>query len=731
VKFKLLSQSVLLLAAAAALAPAQQFPLQLLVTQAGSAITIPNGATLVFSASIGQTQSADVRATHAGSGPITFSNAPSVFGSTAFQVVFTQSLPVTLQPGESFTFTIQFRPVSAAQSNAQLSFPFQQTLPPSGATGPTTVTNAISLTLQGTAPSLVLSYVLQTDQNVIPLQPGGAILFPPTLVNSVAQAALNLTNVGSGPGAVTSITITGSAYRLAGLPLLPLTLGPGQNLQVLVRYQPTEVDEDVGEITIGFAGGAPVTISLQGNGSASRFVYQILESDPPVSEGPGGTLPFPETTVGESNSLVIRVLNAGNATGTISSLNVIGQSFQIVNAPILPQALAPDASVTFTIAFTPVSPGALTGRLIVNSDIVNLGGTGLGPRLVFSYVTGGTTVTLGPGNNSVIFSPVIISQVSQVDLDIRNTGTQPATISNIGIGQTGGPFTISSPPPMPFRLASEESLRLTIIFRPTTLGFSNGTLQVDTISVGLVGSGTQPPPLPAYTISGVSGTVSALSQPNISLILENPYPVAIAGILTLGVSSDLPPDPAVQFATGGRTVPFVIPANSAEAEFGTLGTRIGLQTGTVASAMTLTPSFATQAGNVDLNPSTIDIVRFNVAPTPPVLISVDIASQAVNSVTIRVSGYTTARTLQSWRLELTPAPGVKMSNTQFTLDVQQIASAWFQNTASRNFGGQFSMSIPVTFQLSGNQTILNVLSSVSVALTNELGSSNSLQVNVR
>lgn len=728
---KVLSRTVLLMTTTAAFAPAQQFPLQLLVTQAGSAITIPNGATLAFSASIGQTQTADVRATHAGSGPITFSNAPTVFGSTAFQVLFTQSLPVTLQPGESFTFTIQFRPLSAAQSNAQLSFPFQQTLPPSGATGPTTVTNAINLTLQGNAPSLVLSYVLQTDQNVIPLQPGGAILFPPTLVNSIAQAALNLTNVGSGPGAVTSITIAGSAFRLAGLPLLPLTLGPGQNLQVLVRYQPTEVDEDVGEITIGFAGGAPVTISLQGNGSASRFVYQILEADPPVSEGPGGTLPFPDTTVGESNSLVIRVLNAGNATGTISSLNVIGQSFQIVNAPILPQALAPDASVTFTIAFTPVSPGALTGRLIVNSDIVNLTGTGLGPRLVFSYVTGGTIVTLSPDNNSVIFSPVIISQVSQVDLDIRNTGTQPATISNIGIGQTGGPFRIPFPPPLPFRLASDESLRITIVFGPAILGFSNGTLQIDTTSIALVGSGTEPPPLPPYTISGLSGTVPALSQPAISLTLESPHPVAIAGFLTLGVSSELPPDPAVQFATGGRTVSFVVRAGATEAEFGALGTRIGLQTGTVASAMTLRPSFATQAGNVDLNPSDLQPLRFDVAPAPPVLISGQIASQTANSFVIRVTGYATTRTLQSWLLELTPAPGVKMSSSQFMIDVQQVASVWFQSATSRNFGGQFSMSIPVTFQLSGNQTILNVLSSVSVAMTNELGSSNSLQVNLR
>ena len=113
----------------------------------------------------------------------------------------------------------------------------------------------------------------------------------------------------------------------------------------------------------------------------------------------------------------------------------------------------------------------------------------------------------------------------------------------------------------------------------------------------------QPPPLPVYTIAGPAGTAPPMSQPAVGLKLASPYPVAIAGVLTISASGDLPSDPGVQFATGGTTTAFVIPANSTDAVFGAQGSQIRLQTGTVSSTITLTPSFTTQAGGVDLTPS--------------------------------------------------------------------------------------------------------------------------------
>jgi hypothetical protein len=68
--------------------------------------------------------------------------------------------------------------------------------------------------------------------------------------------------------------------------------------------------------------------------------------------------------------------------------------------------------------------------------------------------------------------------------------------------------------------------------------------------------------------------------------------------------------------------------------------------------------------------------------------------------------------------------------TKFTIDVGQISTVWFQSTASRAFGGQFTLSVPFTFQgtVAATQSVLNSIASVAVTLTNGIGTSNSIQV---
>jgi hypothetical protein len=711
-----------------------QIPFQIVATQGNNAFTVQNGGGLTFIAPVGQMQTVLVKATYTGTGQITIAQQPFIIGSTAFTASFAAATPLNLTPGFSVSVTIQFLPTSAAQSTAQFSLQFMETLPPAMAGGTaTTTSNAINLALQGTAPNFVASYVLQTDQNVVSLPPAGTITFPPTVLNTTAQATLSLTNTGSGSGVVTGITLTGSAFRITGRPLFPVTVVAGQSLPVQILYQPTGVSTDTGQIQVTFDSGSPVTINLQGSGSSSSFTYQLLSTTPPTSVPSGGTVSFPDTNIGQSSSVVIRVLNAGNASGTITSITPTGQGYQLINAPALPQTLAPNASLTLTLTFTPTQPGTVKGSLFINSDTLVLSGVGLGSLLSFSYVTGGNTVTLSATNNSVVFSPVTISQSAQVSFDVKNTGTLPATLSNIGIGQNNSPYSVSGLPNLPVTLAPNADFSFTITFTPTALGFSNGTLQLDTTSVALVGSGNQPPPLPSYTIGGPSGTVAPGAQPNVTLTLASSYPVALTGVLTIATSGNLPADPAVQFASGGTTVAFSIPAGSTNALFGTQGTQVGLQTGTVSGAITLTPSFATKAGGVDVTPATPTSLQLAVAPAPPVLIAVEIGSQTTNSFVISVTGLTTTRTLTSSKVQLNTASGFSMPVTSFTIDVSQVSTVYFQSTASRAFGSQFTLSIPFTFQgtVPVGQSLLNSIASVAVTVSNELGASGSVQVNAQ
>ena len=499
-------------------------------------------------------------------------------------------------------------------------------------------------------------------------------------------------------------------------------------------YQPTAVSADTGQIQVSFDSGSPVNVNIEGSGSSPSFTYQLLQTNPPTTIPPGGTVSLPDTNVGQTSSVTLRVLNTGNASGTVSSISVSGQGYQLSNPPTLPQTLAANGSVTLTLNFTPAQPGTQKGSLFINGDsTLLLSGVGLGSQLSFSYLAAGNTITLTPTNNSVIFPQTTISQSTQVSFDVKNTGTLPATISNIGIAQTNSPYSVSGLPPLPLSLAPNADSHFTITFTPSTLGFSNGTLQLDATTISLVGSGTQPPALPAYTIGGASGTAAPGTQPNITLTLAIPNPVALSGVLTVAASGSLPADPAVQFATGGSTVPFSIAANSTSAVFGSQGTQIGLQTGTVASTIALTPTFATKAGGVDVTPATPTSLQFSIAPAPPVLIALSLSGQTATSFVISVTGFTTPRALSTWTVQFTTISGFNMPVTKFSIDVSQISTVWFQSTASRPFGSQFTLSIPFTFQgtVPNGQSLLNSIASVAVTLSNGQGTSNSIQVNTQ
>lgn len=728
------AKNVILLASLTVGVFAQQIPFQLVATVGGNASTLQNGGAVApLSAAVGQTQTAQITATYTGTGQVTISQQPAVVGSTAF-AAHLSGIPITLNSGGTVSLTVEFKPTGPAQATAQLSVPFTEVVSGS-TTGGTTTTNsgAINLSLVGSAPNFVLSYVLQSDQNVVSLAAGGSVVFPATSVNTTAQATLNLLNNGSGSGNVAGVSITGSAFRITGRPLFPLTLTSGQSLSLTILYQPSAVSADTGQIQFTFDSGSSVTINLQGSGSSPAFTYQSLQTNPPTAIPSGGTVSFPDTNLGQTSSIALRVLNTGNAPGIISSVSFSGQGFQVVNPSTLPQTLAPNASITLTLNFLPTQPGTQKGTLFINSDTLVLAGVGLGSQLTLSYAAAGTTFTLNSTNNSVIFSPTTISQSAEVSFDVKNTGTLPATISNIGIGQPNSPYSLSGLPALPLNLPPNADARFTIMFTPSALGFANGTLQLDATTVPLVASGTQPPPLPSYTIGGAGGTVAPGTQPNINLTLGNPYPVAISGVLTVAASGNLPSDPGVQFASGGQTVAFTIPANSTSAVFGSQGTQIGLQTGTVASSITLTPSFSTLAGNVPLTPATPTTLQLTVVPLAPTLLAISLSGQTANGVLISVTGFTTPRTLSTWNVQFAPAPGFTLPVTNFAIDVSQVSTVWFQSIASRAFGSQFTLSIPFTFQgtVPTNQTLLNSIASVSVTVSNGQGTSNSISVNAQ
>ena len=737
----LLRAALVMLVGSTAVMRAQTvFPFQILVTTPTQSSIVANGGSVPFLAEIGQTATAHMIFTYQGSGTAVITQLPTRFGSTTFTIQFdgtppTQNTPIRLGPGDSISEDVAYTPISALQVGATLSQAFVEELNTSS--GQVNSANSITVNLIGTAPSFTFSYILQSDLNTVPLQPNGTLAFPATLLNTPAQADFNITNTGSGAGVINGIAlVAGSspAFKLQATPAFPAGLNSGQTLQVIVVYTPTAIENDTGQIQVTYGSGTTATFNLTGSGTSSSFTYQVIQSNGQSSTvQPGATITLPDTAIGSTGSVIVKVQNSGNANGTVNSVNISGQGFQLTSlSTTFPITLKANDSFNVSVSFTPTQPGPLTGQLAVGSDLFTLSGKGLGPQLGFSYSTStGTIITINATTNtSVVFTPLPVTQSEQLTFVVTNTGTLQATVSNVSIGEANSPFSIPTPPAsLPITIAPGNSFSFNVAFTPVTVGFAQGTLRVDANVVPLTGSGTAPPPLPSYTFQGPSGNVAAQSQPGVGLSLSTAYPVAVAGTLTLTTSGNLPPDRSVQFSTGLTTIPFVIPANATAANFTGVGTLAFLQTGTTAESIILTPSFTTQAGGVDITPASPPAMQLNVAAAAPTLVAAQIASSTSNGFALNVIGYSTTHTLKNLNLTFNAASGFNVASSQITVDLSGISPLWFQSPTALSFGGQFEITIPFTIQgtVTATQSLIQALASVSATVSNEVGTSNSMQ----
>jgi len=120
-----------------------------------------------------------------------------------------------------------------------------------------------------------------------------------------------------------------------------------------------------------------------------------------------------------------------------------------------------------------------------------------------------------------------------------------------------------------------------------------------------------------------------------------------------------------------------------------------------------------------------------VAAAAPQLVSGSIASETLDSFSLVLNGYVTARSLKQLTVQVTPKSGESFSTTSLTVDLTSSAAAWFQSAASSDYGGAFQIAIP--FVLSNGSTtddLVHDLQSLSITAGNGIGSSSALSVTI-
>jgi hypothetical protein len=646
-------------------------------------------------------------------------NAVSVSG-TGFLLSNPTILPASIPAGQSLRFAIGFAPTRTGSFTGTFRIDL--------------VSRSYSGTLAGSTPppNLSMSYIDPDTSNVLPLGDGSTLQFPATLVGATASITLLAGNTGSGTGSVNSITLGSSTspFQLLSLPPLPVSVPPAQQLRFGVRFSPQQkgTGSDVLKIDLN---GQVVSINLQGQATQAQYTYGYSPTGTGLTPLPGGgTLAVADTAVGQTSSVVVSVTNAGTGDGQIANIAVSGQGLSLSNLPNVPVTLHANGSQTFTLTFAPTQPGAVSGRLTVGSDTFTVNASGIGSRLVYSYNAASSVVSVSDGG-SVIFPPLAVGSSENVNFSIQNTGTSSATISSINLAAASTVFGLAQLPSLPMNLDPNATVSFTVSFLPNTTGSLTATLRVNSSSFTLSGNGTQPVALSAYSFQGPSGNQQPAQQPVIGLTLASPYPLALQGTLKLSfVSAVFTDDPSIQFATGGRTVNFTIPANSTQALFGGNATTVPLQTGTTAGSIVITPSFAMQSG-FDLTPASPASLTLTIPPASPQLLSASISAETLNSFTLVLNGFATTRALRQLTIDVTPKSGQSLSSSHLVIDVTSSSAAWFQSTTSQPFGGSFLVAVPfILSNGAASSDLVHMLESLSITATNDVGSSSSVSVTI-
>jgi hypothetical protein len=395
----------------------------------------------------------------------------------------------------------------------------------------------------------------------------------------------------------------------------------------------------------------------------------------------------------------------------------------------------------FTLVITTVSlPDAIVGTEY--SQVLNA--TGGSPPYTWTSTAGtlpaGVTLDPGSGTLSGIPTAAVTGSVSFTVTDsvsrtitksialravapLTITTTTPLTSAPAGtafsqiLAATGGttPYTWGLAGNLPPGLALNTSTGQ-ISGTPTVPGSYNFTINISdsrsqTASVPFAQTIT----VSGLSIGGITTTSTSGQQLPINVTLANPYSVAISGTLTMVFTSAVgSTDPSIQFSTGGLTTNFTIPAGTTQAVFGSQQSVLVI-TGTVAGTIAISASVS--SGGAIVTPATAPSVTTTIAKAPPVITSVTLTASG-SSLVVAVSGYSNTRDMTSGIFQFLAAPGSTLNAAAITENLAATFSAWYQSSASANFGSQFTISIPFTFTGS-----ISAVGSVSVQLVNSAGTS--------
>lgn len=179
------------------------------------------------------------------------------------------TFPVTLNPGQSATLTVQFDPATAGAVSGQLSIVSDSSTNPTAGIA----LSGTGVTTAATVPTLSINAT--------------SIAFGNVTVNTSATQSLALSSTGTASVSISTAAVSGAGFSISGA-TFPVTLSPGQTATLYVQFDPTTSGTVAGQLTItsNSSTNSTAQISLSGSGVAVSHQVDLSWSAPTSSPDP-------------------------------------------------------------------------------------------------------------------------------------------------------------------------------------------------------------------------------------------------------------------------------------------------------------------------------------------------------------------------------------------------------------------------------------------------------------
>ncbi len=375
----------------------------------------------------------------------------------------------TIAPSASCTITIAFAPTATGTFTDSFNIPSND---PAKA--------SVTVNVSGTSAAVPTPAITVTD-SVAPTTdlsvPFGSITAGTSATQTVTVT--NSGNAGLVIGAVGSTNPLAAPFSKTADTCSNQTIAPSASCTITIAFAPAAAGTftDSFNIPSNDPAKASVTVNVSGTGAAVPTpAITVTDSVAPTTDL---LVPFGSISVGASATQTVTVTNSGNAglvIGAVGSTNPLAAPFSITNDTCSNQTIAPSASCTLTVTFTPAAAGTFTDSLNIPSNdpakasvTVNVSGTG------------SSQAALGKINVTDSVSPATDLQIPFGTVSTGRSVNQTVTVANAGSGNLViGSIASANPLAAPFSIANDNcsgktlsggsSCTVTVSFTPTAIG---------------------------------------------------------------------------------------------------------------------------------------------------------------------------------------------------------------------------------------------------------------------